>query len=290
MTRGLAWLLVVAGTMLWAELAAAQGRKPKLPPGFDPGGVAIAILSTRHRLSRSRHRAAPGPRRRRGADRLGSGRQRQSPVQRRGGRDAGGLGGDGERLDAGDRAAGPARRAGAHRRARSGLARQSRWRSSHRRRPASSWCRCGRRPPTQWAAFGMAIKASPTCCSSSRPATRARDIDREPVWPAAFGHGNVLVVSAAPAEGAAQVTTRPNTGPKTVAAIVDGAENSRMAAVAGCRRSGRLLAAAAPASQGRGAEGALLAEVAKQRPGSTTPVIERCGAGGSLRPALRKSK
>ena len=46
MTRGLAWLLVMAGTMLWAEIAAAQGRKPKLPAGFDPGGVAIAILST----------------------------------------------------------------------------------------------------------------------------------------------------------------------------------------------------------------------------------------------------
>ena len=46
MSRGLAWLLVMAGTMLWAEIAAAQGRKPKLPAGFDPGGVAIAILST----------------------------------------------------------------------------------------------------------------------------------------------------------------------------------------------------------------------------------------------------
>jgi hypothetical protein len=46
MTRGLAWLLLMAGTMLWAEIAAAQGRKPRLPAGLDPGGVAIALLST----------------------------------------------------------------------------------------------------------------------------------------------------------------------------------------------------------------------------------------------------
>src|SRR5262249_13897079 len=46
MIRGLAWLLVMTGTMVWAELATAQGRKPKLPAGLDPGGVAIAILST----------------------------------------------------------------------------------------------------------------------------------------------------------------------------------------------------------------------------------------------------
>ena len=46
MTRGLAWLLVMAGTMLWAEIAAAQGRKPRLPAGLDPGGVAVALLST----------------------------------------------------------------------------------------------------------------------------------------------------------------------------------------------------------------------------------------------------
>ena len=129
----------------------------------------------------------------------------------------------------------------------------------------------------QWATFGMAIKALPDLLFIVAAGDEGRDIDREPVWPAAFGHGNLLVVSAAPAEGVAQVTTRPNTGPKTVAAIVDGAENSRMAAVL----AADVLAGCWPhlpqRAKGEALKAALLAEVAKQRPGSTTPVIERCG-------------
>jgi hypothetical protein len=81
--------------------------------------------------------------------------------------------------------------------------------------------------------------------------------------------------------GAARAT-RPNTGANTLSAIVEGAEDSRMAAVvaadalAGCwgQLVGRF--------KGEALKRALLAEAAKARPGSqTTPVIEHCGAGGA---------
>ena len=135
----------------------------------------------------------------------------------------------------------------------------------------------------------MAIKALPDLLFIVAAGDEGRDIDREPVWPAAFGHGNLLVVSAAPAEGDAQAaagpSTRPNTGPKTVAAIVDAAETSRMAAVlaadvlAGCWPH---LVQRAP---GEALKSALLAEAAKQQPGTSMPVIERCGPSGM--PALK---
>ena len=109
------------------------------------------------------------------------------------------------------------------------------------------------------------------------------------MWPAAFGHGNLLVVSAAPAEGPAQAAagpnTGPNTGPKTVAAIVDGAETSRMAAVLAADVLAGCWAHLLQRAKGEALKAAVLAEVVKQRPGSSMPVIERCGPSGL--PALK---
>ncbi len=132
----------------------------------------------------------------------------------------------------------------------------------------------------EWAALGMAMRGFVDLLFIVAAGDEGRDIDREPVWPAAFGHGNVLVVSAPVAQGGPQ-GTRPNTGPNTVSAVVEGAEDSRMAAVlaadalAGCW--GPLVAR----FKGEALKRALLAEAAKARPGSATPFIERCGAGGA---------
>jgi hypothetical protein len=282
MTRGLAWLLVMAGTMLWAEIAAAQGRKPKLPAGFDPGGVAIAILS-----SGIDYRAADTAQR---LARDGEGDligwdlvdRDNRPFNPAAAETPAALGGDANALI---RAIGqPGRRVVPVRidaRDPVSLARAA---SFVAQTPARivvvpMWTASA----DQWATFGMAIKALPDLLFIVAAGDEGRDIDREPVWPAAFGHGNLLVVSAAPAEGVAQVTTRPNTGPKTVAAIVDGAENSRMAAVL----AADVLAGCWPhlpqRAKGEALKAALLAEVAKQRPGSMTPVIERCGSSGASR-------
>ena len=115
----------------------------------------------------------------------------------------------------------------------------------------------------EWATFGMAIKAFPDLLFIVAAGDEGRDIDREPVWPAAFGHGNLLVVSAAPAEGAAQAAARPNTGPKTVAAIVDGAENSRMAAVLAADALAGCWPHLLQRAKGEALKAAVLAEVAK---------------------------
>ena len=93
-------------------------------------------------------------------------------------------------------------------------------------------------------------------------------------WACLRWHG----LAEAPAQAA-----RPNIGPKTVAAIVEGADNSRMAAVlaadalAGC---GPQLVRRA---KGEALKQAVLADLAKLQPGSSTPVIERCALGGASR-------
>ena len=281
MTRGLAWLFVMAGTMLWAELAAAQARKPKLPAGLDPGGVAIAILSTgidyratdiAQRLARDGEGDLIGWDLVDRDNRPFNAAAAETPLA---------LGGDADALV---RAMGqPGRRVVPVRidvRDPVSLAKAA---SFVAQTPARvvvvpMWTSNA----DQWASFGMAIKAFPDLLFIVAAGDEGRDIDREPVWPAAFGQGNVLVVSAPLAEAPAQAA-RPNIGPKTVAAIVEGADNSRMAAVlaadalAGC---GPQLVRRA---KGEALKQAVLADLAKLQPGSSTPVIERCALGGASR-------
>ena len=254
MTRGLAWLLVMAGTMLWAEFAAAQGRKPKLPAGFDPGGVAIAILSTGidYRAADIAQRLARDGE----GDLIGWDLvdRDNRPFNAVAAETPAALGGDANALI---RAIGqPGRRVVPVRidaRDPVSLARAA---SFVAQTPARivvvpMWTASA----DQWATFGMAIKALPDLLFIVAAGDEGRDIDREPVWPAAFGHGNLLVVSAAPAEGPAQAAA----GPEHWAQDRRGHRRWRReqphGGRAGRRRPGRLLAAPAPASQGRGAEG-----------------------------------
>jgi len=282
MMRGLAWLLVAVGALLCADVAAAQGRKPKLPPGSDPGGVAIAILST------GIDYAAPDIAQRLARD--GEGEligwdlidRDNRPLNAKAAETPAAWGGDGNALI---RAVGvPGRRAVAVRIDAGDPMSLPKAAAFVAQTPARivvvpMWTANA----DEWAAFGMAIKAFADLLFIAAAGDEGRDIDREPVWPAGFGYGNVLVVSAPLAEGAAQQAGRPNIGANTVAAIVEGAENSRMAAalaadaLAGCWP--QLLQRA----RGEALKKAWLAELAKARPGSSTPVIARCGSGAAPR-------
>ena len=135
----------------------------------------------------------------------------------------------------------------------------------------------------EWAALGMAMRGFVDLLFIVAAGDDGRDIDREPVWPAAFGHGNVLVVSA-PVSDSAAPATRANTGGKTVSAVVEGTENSRMAAVAAADALAGCWPQLLQRHRGEALKRALLAEAAKTRPGSGTPLIERCGAGGAAAP------
>jgi hypothetical protein len=283
MMRGLACLLVMAGTMLWAEFAAAQGqaRKPKLPAGLDPGGVAIALFSTGidyraadivARLARDGEGDLIGWDLVDRDNRPFNGAAAETPPA---------LGGDANALI---RAMGqPGRRVVPVRidmRDPVSLAKAA---SFVAQTPARivvvpMWTANA----DEWATFGMAIKAYPDLLFVVAAGDEGRDIDREPVWPAAFGHGNVLVVSAAPGEGATQAA-RPNTGAKTVAAIVEGADNSRMAAVLAADALAGCWPQLVQRAKGEALKGLLLAEAAKPRPDSATPVMQRCGPAGSQR-------
>ena len=281
MTRGRVWLLVMAGTMLWTQLAAAQGRKPKLPAGLDPGGVAIALLTTGidYRTSDIAQRLArDGEGDLIGWDLVDRDNRPFNPASAE---PSAALGGDANALV---RAFGQSGRrivpVRIDARDPLSLAKAASFISQTPARivVVPMWTS----DAEAWASFGMAIKTFADLLFIVAAGDEGRDIDREPVWPAAFGHGNVLVVSAAPADGPAQ-SARPNTGAKTVAAVVAGAENSRMAAVlaadalAGCRP--QLLQRA----KGEALKQAMLSEVATARAGTTTPVIEQCSASATTR-------
>jgi hypothetical protein len=281
MTRSMAWLLVAVGAVLCAAPATAQGRKPKLPPGSDPGGVAIAILSTGVDYTASdiaQRLARDGEGELIGWDLVD---RDNRPFNAKAAETPAAWGGDGNALI---RAIGrPGRRVVPVRVDLSDPMSLAKAAAFIAQTPARvvvvpMWTANA----DEWAAFGMAIKAFADLLFIAAAGDEGRDIDRAPVWPAAFAHGNVLVVSAPLAEGAGQAT-RPNIGAKSVAAIVDGAESSRMAVV----RAADALAGCWPQllqrAKGEALKQAVLAEVAKPRAGSGTPVIERCGAGGVAR-------
>jgi hypothetical protein len=279
MSPWFAWVFVAVSAMLGADLAAGQGRKPKLPPGLDPGGVAIAMLSTgidypsadiAQRLARDGEGELIGWDVVDGDNRPFNAKAADTPAP---------WGGDGNALL---RAIGrPGRRVVPVRidtRDPISLAKAVAFAAFTPARivVVPMWTSNA----DEWAALGMAMRGFVDLLFIVAAGDGGRDIDREPIWPAAFGHGNVLVVSAPVTAGAARATS-PNTGPNTVSVIVEGAEDSRMAAVlaadalAGCW--GQLVAR----FKGEALKRALLAEAAKARPGSATPVIERCGAGGA---------
>jgi hypothetical protein len=276
MMRGLAWLLVAAGALLCVE-AAAQSRKPKLPPGSDSGGVAIAILSTGIDYTApdiAQRLARDGEGELIGWDLID---RDNRPLNLKAAETPAAWGGDGNALI---RAVGaPGRRVVPVRidaRDPMSLAKAAAFVAQTPARiiVVPMWTANA----NEWAAFGMAIKAFADLLFIAAAGDEGRDIDREPVWPAAFGHGNVLVVSAPLAEGAGQAA-RPNIGANTVAVTVAGAENSRMAAVLAADALAGCWPQLLQRARGEALRKTMLAEVARARPGSSTPVIERCGTG-----------
>jgi hypothetical protein len=281
MMRGLAWLMVAVGALLCADVAAAQGRKPKLPPGSDPGGVAIAIPSTGIDYTApdiSQRLARDGEGELTGWDLID---RDNRPFNPKAAETPAAWGGDGNALI---RAVGvPGRRVVAVRidaRDPMSLAKAAAFvsQTSARIVVVPMWTANAH----EWAAFGMAIKAFADLLFIAAAGDEGRDIDREPVWPAGFGHGNVLVVSAPLAEGTVQAA-RPNIGANTVAATVDGAANSRMAAVLAADALAGCWPQLLQRARGEDLKKAWLAELAKVRPGSSTPVIARCGSGAAPR-------
>jgi hypothetical protein len=281
MMRGLTWLLIAAGALLCAESATAQVRKPKLPPGSDPGGIAIAILSTGVDYT------APDILQRLARD--GEGEligwdlidRDNRPLNPKAAETPAAWGGDGNALIRAVRV--PGRRVVAVRidaRDPMSLARAAAFVSQTPARivVVPMWTANA----DEWAAFGMAIKAFADLLFIAAAGDEGRDIDREPVWPAGFGHGNVLVVSAPLAEGTVQAA-RPNIGANTVAATVEGAANSRMAAVLAADTLAGCWLQMLQRGRGEALKKAWLAELAKVRPSSGTPVIARCGSGAAPR-------
>ena len=270
--------------MLWADVAAAQGRKPKLPPGLDPGGVAIAILSTGIDYPSSdiaQRLARDGEGELIGWDLVD---RDNRPFNAKAADTPAAWGGDGNALL---RAIGqPGRRVVPVRidTARSGLAGQGGGLRRRIRRPASSWCRCGPPTPTNGRRFGMAMRGFVDLLFIVAAGDEGRDIDREPVWPAAFGHGNVLVVSAPVAAGRRRRRRVRISGPTRWRRS---SRARRTAAWPPCRAADALAGCWPQLLQrykGEALKRALLVEAAKLRPGSGTPVIERCGAGGAAAP------
>ena len=143
----------------------------------------------------------------------------------------------------------------------------------------------GSRQPSDWEPFRQAASHFRDLLFIVAAGDDDRDIDREPVWPAAFGLANALVVSAH-ARPSATAGGAPNAGAGTIDALVVLTEDAASAggfpprsslaailaadALAGCWP--RLVAA----HRGEALKRAVLAEVAKPGAGRAKPVIERC--------------
>lgn len=275
-------LCVVA--VLASVSAAHAQRDPPLPPGLDPGGIAIALITTGidYTLPEVAQRLA----------RDGEGEligwdlvdRDNRPFRRSGAATPGGWGGDGTAL---------ARAIGTHGRRivpvridpadpRS-LARAVAFIAQTPARlvvvPASS------REPSDWEPFRQA-------------ATHFKDLlfvvaagdegagNPGSVWPAAFALANILTVAAAAQEGAGS-TPMPNTGARTADALValetwPMSQTSLVAVLAADALAGcwpRLI----EAHRGEALKQALLTEAAKAAPRDAKPVLARCP--GSPAPA-----
>ncbi len=288
-----ALLLVLATVLVHAAAALAQTRKPALPPGTDPGGAAIALLTT-------------------GID------YTLPEIARRLARD-----GEGELigLDLQDADNRPFAAAGSETRARWGgdataliraIASPGRRIVPVRIDPAApvSLARAvafvAQTPArvvvvpmwgadkAEWEPFRQAASHFRDLLFIVAAGDEGKDLDEQPAWPAAFGLANVLVVTA-PLSRATESAVAPNGGDKAVDALVsatrqprnDGGapvlppDTTRMAAVlaadalAGCWP--QLLAS----HKGEALKAAFLAEAAKAWPNATKPIIERCVDGAA---------
>jgi hypothetical protein len=260
--------------------APAEVKKPPLPPGRDPGGVAVALFTTG--IDYTDPEIAPRLARDGEGELIGwdAADADNRPFAARGAANWGGdgtllaraLGGTGRRLVAvrisptdpaslaravAFIAATPAR-----------IAVVPMWSSAK----------------AAWEPFRQAVLQHGDLLLIAAAGDEGKDIDREPVWPAAFQLANVLVVTAPPG-GSGEADSVPNGGARLVDAVVTGGQgrsppaNTSLAAMlaadalAGCWP--QLLAA----HRGGALKAALLAETAKAQGTASKPVISACAQG-----------
>ena len=260
--------------------ATAEVRKPPLPPGRDPGGVAIALVTTG--IDYTDPEVAPRLARDGEGELIGwdAVDADNRPFAARGG--AAQWGGDGTLLA---RALRPGRRLVAVRVSPTDPASLARAVAFIAATPARiavvpMWSSS----KEGWEPFRQAVLQYGDLLLITAAGDEGKDIDRDPVWPAAFQLANVLVVTA-PTGGTGEADRAPNGGPRLVDAVVAGGEgrsppaNTSLAAVlaadalAGC--SPQLLAA----HRGEALKAALLAEAAKAQGTASKPVISGCRQG-----------
>jgi hypothetical protein len=261
--------------------APAEVRKPPLPPGRDPGGVAVALFTTgidytdpevAARLARDGEGELIG---------WDAADADNRPFAARG--STANWGGDGTLLA---RAlGGPGRRLVAVRVSPTDPASLARAVAFIAATPARiavvpMWSSA----EATWEPFRQAVLQHGDLLLIAAAGDEGKDIDRDPVWPAAFHLANVLVVTAPPG-GTGEADTAPNGGARLVDAVVAGGEgrsppaNTSLAAMlaadalAGCWP--QLLAT----HRGAALKAALLAATAKAQGTASKPVISGCAQG-----------
>jgi hypothetical protein len=282
---------IMAAAVMLAAAAVAQTKKPPLPPGRDPGGVAIALLGTGidYVLPEIAQRLA----------RDGEGEligwnlvdNDNRPFARgAGGAGAPGWGGDGTALARAVGAVGrrivPVKINPADPRS---LARAVAFVAETPARivVVPAWSR----QQGDWEAFREAALHFRGLLFIVAAGDEGTDIDREPVWPAAFGLTNVLVVSA-PVTAAGDPANAPNTGARTIDALVapeTGGEtrppmHTSLAAVLVADALAGCWPRLAAAHRGEALKKALLAEAGRASPGSAKPIIARCPGDSASTP------
>jgi hypothetical protein len=268
--------LLAAGAMLWTAAAVAQARKPPVPAGLDPGGVAIAVLSTGidYRLSEVAQRLA----------RDGEGQliawdfvdNDNRPFNAAAADTPAAWGGDANelvrmvgrqgrrvvtiRLDVRDKAS---------------LARAVAFLARTPARivvvPMSSPAR------DDWVAFGEAAGTYGDLLFIVAAGDDGPDAAKAPSWPAALGLPNMLVVTTAASAGgdAGKQASRPAAVVVGAGALADPVD-SRTAAMAAADALAGCWPGLVQRYRGEALKQAFLAQAAKPRPGSEIPVIERC--------------
>jgi hypothetical protein len=270
-----------------AASAAAQSSKPPLPPGRDPGGVAIALFGTGidYTLPEvARRLARDGEGELIGWDLADNGNR---PFRPSADASPGAVwGGDGTALVRA--VATPGRRVvpvkidPADPRS---LARATAFvaRTPARIVVVPAWSRS----QSDWEPFRQAALRFKDLLFVLAAGDDGKDIDREAVWPAAFGLANAFVVTAPPPP-AGDPDRAPNAGPRSIDALValpsDSASGPSLPprtalaavlaadALAGCWP--RLL----EAHKGEALKQAFLAAAAKAPASNAKPVIEPCPA------------
>jgi hypothetical protein len=275
-------VLCVVATLVSISPAVGQ-RDPPLPPGRDPGGVAIALVGTGidYTLPEvARRLARDGEGELIGWDLVDNDNR---PYHAGG--DAGAWGGEGNALVRAIGAAGrrivPVRIDSDDSRS---LARAVAFVAQTPARivVVPTWSR----KQSDWEPFRQAAIHFKDLLFFVAAGDEGEDIDREPVWPAAFGLANVLVVSAV-ASGAYSAQA-PNAGAQQTADALVALPTIGRAGEAGPPSHTSLAAVLAAdalagcwprlveAHRGAALKKAFLAEAAKTAARNTRPVIERC--------------